>query len=118
MTKSKTWLLRIAIALVVVGGGYFAWQRLRPQPLAAGLASGNGRIGVVEIDVATKTPGRIKEILVNEGDFVTAGHGRGHPRVRDARLNAGGHHRENRAAKLIWTLPNTPMLGLKGGSSA
>jgi hypothetical protein len=27
MTKSKTWLLRIAIALVVVGGGYFAWQR-------------------------------------------------------------------------------------------
>lgn len=38
-----------------------------------GLASGNGRIEAVEIDVAAKTAGRIKDILVNEGDFVTAG---------------------------------------------
>ncbi|KAH2823828.1 hypothetical protein KXV85_001399, partial [Aspergillus fumigatus] len=31
------------------------------------------RIEAVEIDIATKTPGRIREILVNEGDFVSAG---------------------------------------------
>jgi HlyD family secretion protein len=37
------------------------------------LVSGNGRIEAVEIDIAAKTAGRIKDILVNEGDFVTAG---------------------------------------------
>lgn len=41
--------------------------------LPAGIASGNGRIEAVEIDISTKTPSRIKEILVDEGDFVTAG---------------------------------------------
>src|SRR5690606_26046194 len=41
--------------------------------LPEGFASGNGRIEAVEIDVATKTPGRIREILVEEGDFVEAG---------------------------------------------
>ena len=38
-----------------------------------GFAAGNGRIEAVEIDVAAKTAGRVKEILANEGDFVRAG---------------------------------------------
>jgi len=33
----------------------------------------NGRIEATEIDVATKLPGRIKEVLAQEGDFVEAG---------------------------------------------
>jgi HlyD family secretion protein len=37
------------------------------------LASGNGRIEAVGIDIAAKTAGRVENILVNEGDFVTAG---------------------------------------------
>ncbi|MDP1908677.1 MAG: HlyD family efflux transporter periplasmic adaptor subunit [Hyphomicrobium sp.] len=73
MSQFRTWLIRTAIALVLIGGGYFAWQWLRPQPLPAGLASANGRIEATDIDIATKTPGRIDEILVNEGDFVTVG---------------------------------------------
>src|SRR5690606_26512746 len=48
-------------------------ERLWGDGLPAGFASGNGRIEAVEIDVATKIAGRIKEILANEGDFVTAG---------------------------------------------
>ncbi|MFN3612885.1 biotin/lipoyl-binding protein, partial [Tepidimonas sp.] len=32
-----------------------------------------GRIEAVEIDVAARVSGRIKEMLANEGDFVTAG---------------------------------------------
>jgi HlyD family secretion protein len=40
---------------------------------ATGLVSGNGRIEATEIDVASKDSGRVKEILVREGDFVTAG---------------------------------------------
>ena len=73
MTQSRTWLIRLAIALVVIGGGYLAWQRLKPQPLPPGIASANGRIEATDIDIATKTPGRIKDILVDEGDIVTAG---------------------------------------------
>lgn len=38
-----------------------------------GIVSGNGRIEAVEIDVSTKTAGRIRDILVSEGDLVTAG---------------------------------------------
>jgi len=73
MTKStKSWLLRIAIVALLAGIAFFAWRALRPEGLPDGFAAGNGRIEAVEIDVATKIPGRIKEILVDEGDFVTA----------------------------------------------
>ena len=59
--------------LILAGGGFLAWRALRPEGLPPGIASGNGRIEAVEIDVAAKTAGRIDEILVNEGDFVQAG---------------------------------------------
>src|SRR5271166_3990985 len=67
------WLLRVVIAAVILGAGLFAWQYFKPKGLPSGLASGNGRIEATEIDIAAKIPGRIKEILVDEGDFVTAG---------------------------------------------
>lgn len=63
----------IVLAVAVAGGGYFLWQKLYGSQLPAGIASGNGRIEATEIDVSTKTPGRIREILVDEGDFVEAG---------------------------------------------
>ena len=50
-----------------------AWWLLRPSSPGDGFASGNGRIEATEIDVATKIPGRIAEILVDEGDVVHAG---------------------------------------------
>jgi HlyD family secretion protein len=71
-TAGKRWaglLLLVALA----GGGYYAWQKLKDPGLPAGFAGGNGRIEATEIDISTKIPGRIKDILVNEGDFVTAG---------------------------------------------
>ena len=71
-SRTRSWLLAAA-AIVVAGGAYFAWQRMRADDLPAGIASGNGRIEAVEIDISTKTPGRLKDILVNEGDFVEKG---------------------------------------------
>ncbi|MFD0986357.1 HlyD family secretion protein [Methyloligella solikamskensis] len=59
-----------AILLVVAGA---AWLFLRSEGLPEGFASGNGRIEAVEIDIATKTPGRVAEILVREGDFIEKG---------------------------------------------
>lgn len=68
---------KIALAVVaLVGIGYVAWQyqatRLAARALT-GIASGNGRIEAVEIDVAARTAGRLSNVLVHEGDFVEAG---------------------------------------------
>jgi HlyD family secretion protein len=67
------WLLRVALVAAVAAAGFFAWHTFRPQGLPAGFVSGNGRIEATEIDIAAKIAGRIREVLVNEGDFVTAG---------------------------------------------
>ena len=66
----RRWLPIALLAAVAVLG---AWWWLRPASIGDGFASGNGRIEATEIDVATKIPGRIAEILVDEGDFVHAG---------------------------------------------
>ena len=70
---SKNWLLRIGIIAVAAGAAFVAWQSLKPEGLPDGFASSNGRIEATEIDVAAKIAGRVREILVDEGDFVTAG---------------------------------------------
>ncbi len=66
-------LIYIALAVVVIGGGTFAWKIYNNPGLPPGFASGNGRIETTQIYVSTKYPGRIKEVLVNEGDTVDAG---------------------------------------------
>lgn len=73
MAQWHVWLLRAGIAVLVAGAAYFAWQWLKPRPLPQGFASANGRIEATDIDIATKAPGRVQDILVDEGDFVTAG---------------------------------------------
>jgi HlyD family secretion protein len=65
--------VRIGAAVAVLFVAYLLWGAIAGRGLPDGIARGNGRIEAVEIDVATKTAGRIKEILVNEGDFVDAG---------------------------------------------
>lgn len=71
MTTRK-WLLMTA-AIVVGVGAYFGWTFFQREKLPDGFASSNGRIEAVEIDVSTKTAGRLVAVLVDEGDFVTAG---------------------------------------------
>jgi len=71
--QRKKWLIRIVGSMVIGILAVVAWQRYGGNEKNEGIASGNGRIEAVEIDIAAKTSGRIKDILVNEGDFVTAG---------------------------------------------
>ncbi len=73
MTLSRDWLSKIVVAAVALGVAYLAWQWLRPPSLPAGFASANGRIEAVDIDIAAKLPGRVMDILVNEGDAVRQG---------------------------------------------
>lgn len=64
-------MIIVIITLVVVG--VLVQQFFAKDKHADFIASGNGRIEATEIDVAARSSGRIKDILVNEGDFVKAG---------------------------------------------
>jgi HlyD family secretion protein len=69
----KRWTIRSAWLLGIAAVAVFVWLKFGVKDETNALASGNGRIEAVEIDIAAKTPGRIRNILVREGDFVTAG---------------------------------------------
>lgn len=59
--------------LTLILGIFFIWQHLQHKKLGDHFSYGNGRIEATEIDIAAKTAGRIKDILANEGDFVSKG---------------------------------------------
>ncbi|MDT3705299.1 MAG: HlyD family efflux transporter periplasmic adaptor subunit [Thiobacillus sp.] len=71
--QKKKWLLVLLAAAVLSAAGFFGWQRYLREQGDDGLVSGNGRIEAVEIDIAAQSPGRLKEVRVQEGDFVTTG---------------------------------------------
>lgn len=70
LSKSSLTLIFIGVSITFAA---ILWWSLRPSGLPAGIVAGNGRIEATEIDIATKAPGRIIEILAKEGDFVQAG---------------------------------------------
>jgi HlyD family secretion protein len=70
MSKRMKWIL---VGAVVVIGAIVAWMVLSKDELPPGFASGNGRLEATDIYVATKYPGRVKEVLFDEGDTVEAG---------------------------------------------
>lgn len=69
---TKRWIIA-GLGVFLASGGYYAWQAMRGGDLPGGFARGNGRIEAVEIDVSARIAGRVREILVSEGDFVKAG---------------------------------------------
>ncbi len=71
--KGRTvWVLLVA---ALAGGGVLGWQAWQAwmTALPPGIASGNGRVESVQVDVTTKEPGRVHTILVHEGDMVKPG---------------------------------------------
>ncbi|HUN58393.1 MAG TPA: HlyD family efflux transporter periplasmic adaptor subunit [Candidatus Binataceae bacterium] len=66
-------LVLISILIIAIGGGAAAWWILNKPALPPGIAGGNGRLEAKQVDIAAKYPGRIKEVLVDEGDMVDAG---------------------------------------------
>ena len=72
-SKLRRNILLALIALVVIAGGIFAYFYLTRPELPPGFASGNGRIEANEVYVSAKYPGRIAEVLVDEGATVEAG---------------------------------------------
>jgi HlyD family secretion protein len=74
MTKQhKKWLIALVVVLILAGLSVTVWLIFGREDKNKGLVSGNGRIEAVEIDVAAKTAGRVKDILVREGELVAVG---------------------------------------------
>ena len=71
--SGKSWLVRGGVVLAALAAVFVLWKLLKPADAPNGIVSGNGRIEAVEVDVSAKSPGRIREILVDEGDFVKPG---------------------------------------------
>src|SRR5215470_17729516 len=70
--KYRRWLFAI-VALAVVAFFGYRWWRGKQSELPPGIASGNGRIESKEVDVSSKLPLKVKEVLVNEGELVKPG---------------------------------------------
>lgn len=65
----------IALLVLVAGaaGGYTYWRQAEASRVPPGLARSNGRIEIERVDIASKYPGRLAEVRVNEGAYVNRG---------------------------------------------
>ena len=69
----RKWIASLAGTAVLLVLAWNGWQHYLDGLQPTLVASGNGRIDATEVDVATRLPGRLSEVLVNEGAMVTAG---------------------------------------------
>lgn len=70
-THGPARLLAIPLVLLLLAAaGFGYWQSYKAR-LPAGLSMANGRLEATEVQIASKTPGRLAEVLVNEGDRVS-----------------------------------------------
>ena len=67
------WILIAIVLVTIAAGGYAYWVQQQASRVPAGLARANGRIEIERVDVATKYPGRLAEVRVNEGAVVQKG---------------------------------------------
>lgn len=70
--RRRTLLIALAAALAVAAAAYLIRAR-NADTLPDGFAAANGRLEATEIDIATKAPGRLQEVLVREGELIAAG---------------------------------------------
>lgn len=63
----------VTLIIAAAAAGAAAWLILAESGLPPGFAGANGRLEAKQIDIAAKYPGRVKTILVDEGDTVEAG---------------------------------------------
>ncbi|MEZ4600590.1 MAG: HlyD family efflux transporter periplasmic adaptor subunit [Syntrophotaleaceae bacterium] len=71
--KFKKWGTSALLVGMAAVAGLLLWRHFQGDGLDERIASGNGRIEAVEIDIATPRAGKIKEIFVDEGDYVPVG---------------------------------------------
>lgn len=72
MTHKLTmqWKTAVIVLVIVSAAIGFLLKFFQNPELPPGIASGNGRIEAVEVDITTKFGGRLSSVLVSEGDSV------------------------------------------------
>lgn len=63
----------VLVLAAAAGFGAWNWWQGQQDELPEGIVSGNGRMEADQVDIAAKSAGRIKDVLVQEGDEVSAG---------------------------------------------
>jgi HlyD family secretion protein len=71
--KYRNWIIAVLVIAVAGFFGWRYWQGQKAAELPPGIAAGNGRIEAKLVDISTKEPLRVKEVLVQEGDLVQPG---------------------------------------------
>jgi HlyD family secretion protein len=92
------WYILGVIVLLAAGLSTFLWLR-RSSDVTEGIASGNGRIEAVEVDITTKYSGRLVAILAKEGDMVEAGQVLANMDVQDLKAQVRQAEAEVRQAR-------------------
>src|SRR6056297_2569403 len=72
MSMKKAFLYGAGI-FVLLGAGFLYWGMTLDDGPPPGFATANGRIEAERVDVTTKFSGRLKEVMVSEGDRVEEG---------------------------------------------
>ncbi|MFT4011788.1 MAG: HlyD family efflux transporter periplasmic adaptor subunit [Paracoccus sp. (in: a-proteobacteria)] len=73
MKKNTKWLVVAAAVAAIGAAGWNILGGISGSELPAGVASGNGRLEAVDIDVAARSGGRLMDVFVKEGEFVEDG---------------------------------------------
>lgn len=69
LKKPLVWIITIVMMIALL----IAWQFLHSDGPGPNFVSGNGRLEATTIDVATKVAGRIEQVYVKDGDYVSPG---------------------------------------------
>ena len=71
--RLDNWIVWAGLISALALGAFLLWQMTRNSDLPPGILAGNGRLEAIETDISAKTPGRLLEVLADEGDTVKAG---------------------------------------------
>ena len=69
----RGFILGAVVSALTVSGAWATWGVLRSEEAAPKIVSGNGRLDVQRVEIATKFPGQVQTIAVHEGDLVNVG---------------------------------------------
>jgi len=92
------WYILGVLVLLAAGLSTILWLR-HGTGTTEGIASGNGRIEAVEVDITTKYSGRLVAILAKEGDMVEAGQVMANMDVQDLKAQIRQAEAEARQAE-------------------
>ncbi|MGD0275683.1 MAG: HlyD family efflux transporter periplasmic adaptor subunit [Syntrophales bacterium] len=67
--RAATWI--IVIALLIAISVALIFFKSTSNKLAGNFITGNGRLEATEIDISTKLPGRLANVMAQEGDYVS-----------------------------------------------